>query len=168
MLTSVCIAEEMPPLISRSLLFGNPDRTTTRLSPDGSMMSFLAPVDGVLNVWVGQAGQPNKAKPVTNDTYRGIRSYFWAYTNEHILFLQDLNGDENWRIYSLNLSSSKTKDLTPFEGVQSQIQKLSPKHPQECIIGLNKRDPVYHDLFRLNIETGNLTLLQANTRFSGF
>ena len=132
------------------------------------MMSFLAPVDGVLNVWVGPVGQPDKAKPVTNDTYRGIRSYFWAYTNEHILFLQDLNGDENWRIYSVNLSSGKTRDLTPFEGVQAQIQAVSRKHPQECIIGLNKRDPEYHDLFRLNIETGNLTLIQENTRFSGF
>ena len=168
MLTSVCIAEEKSPLISRSLLFGNPDRITTRVSPDGSMMSFLAPVHGVLNVWVGPAGQPDRAKPVTNDTYRGIRSYFWGYTNEHILFLQDLNGDENWRIYSVNLSSGKTRDLTPFEGVQSQVQAVSPKHPQECIIGLNKRDPEYHDLFRLNIETGNLTLIQENTRFSGF
>ena len=168
MLTSVCIAEEKSPLISRSLLFGNPDRITTRVSSDGSMMSFLAPVNGVLNVWVGPVGQPDRAKPVTNDTYRGIRSYFWGYTNEHILFLQDLNGDENWRIYSVNLSSGKTRDLTPFEGVQSQVQAVSPKHPQECIIGLNKRDPEYHDLFRLNIETGNLTLIQENTRFSGF
>ena len=148
MLTSVCIAEEKSPLISRSLLFGNPDRITTRVSPDGSMMSFLAPVNGVLNVWVGPAGQPDRAKPVTNDTYRGIRSYLWGYTNEHILFLQDLNGDENWRIYSVNLRSGKTRDLTPFEGVQAQIQAVSPKHPQECIIGLNKRDPEYHDLFR--------------------
>jgi len=168
MLSSVCIAEENTPLISRALLFGNPDRITTRISPDGSMMSFLAPVDGVLNVWVGPAGQPDKAQPVTNDTYRGIRSYFWAYTNEHILFLQDLNGDENWRIYSVNLSSGKTKDLTPFEGVQSQIQATSPKFPFECIIGMNRRDPEWHDLFRLNIETGNLTLIQENTRFSGF
>ncbi|MDD1738447.1 MAG: S9 family peptidase [Methanothrix sp.] len=132
------------------------------------MMSFLAPVNGVLNVWVGPADQPERAKPLTNDTYRGIRSYFWGYSNEHILFLQDRNGDENWRVYSVNLSSGKTKDLTPFEGVQSQIQAVSPKHPLECIIGLNKRDPEYHDLFRLNIETGNLTLLQENTGFSGF
>ncbi|OYV13065.1 MAG: dipeptidyl anminopeptidase [Methanosaeta sp. ASM2] len=168
MLTTVGIAEKSAPLISRSALFGNPDRITTRLSPDGSMMSFLAPVNGVLNVWVGPADQPERAKPLTNDTYRGIRSYFWGYSNEHILFLQDRNGDENWRVYSVNLSSGKTKDLTPFEGVQSQIQAVSPKHPLECIIGLNKRDPEYHDLFRLNIETGNLTLLQENTGFSGF
>lgn len=168
MLTTVGISEKSTPLISRSALFGNPDRITTRLSPDGSMMSFLAPVNGVLNVWVGPADQPERAKPLTNDTYRGIRSYFWGYSNEHILFLQDLNGDENWRVYSVNLSSGKTKDLTPFEGVQSQIQAVSPKYPLQCIIGMNQRDPEYHDLFRLNIETGNLTLLQENTGFSGF
>jgi dipeptidyl aminopeptidase/acylaminoacyl peptidase len=166
--TSSGIAEKDTPIISRSVLFGNPDRITTRLSPDGSMMSFLAPVKGVLNVWVGPASRPERAKPVTNDTYRGIRSYFWGYSNEHILFLQDRNGDENWRVYSVNLTSGKIKDLTPFEGVQSQIQAVSPKYPMECIIGLNKRDPEYLDLFRLNIETGNLTLLQENTQFSGF
>ena len=131
-------------------------------------MSFLAPVNGVLNVWVCPTGQLERAKSVTNDTYRGIRSYFWGYSNEHILFLQDLNGDENWSVYSVNLSSGQTRDLTPFEGVQSQIQAISPKHPLECIIGMNRRDPEYHDLFRLNIETGNLTLLQENTAFSGF
>ncbi|MDD1748862.1 MAG: S9 family peptidase, partial [Methanothrix sp.] len=103
-------------LISRDLLFGNPDRITTRISPDGSMMSFLAPVNGVLNVWVGPADDPEKAKPVTNDTYRGIRSYLWAYTSNDILYLQDKNGDENWRIYRVNLSSKDTLDLTPFEG----------------------------------------------------
>ncbi len=168
MLTAVCIAEENTSLIPRALLFGNPDKTATRISPDGSMLSFLAPVNGVLNVWVGPADQPENAKPVTNDTYRGIQSYYWGQTNEHILFLQDQNGDENWRIFSVNLTSGKIRDLTPFEGVQARIQLMTYKSPLECIIGLNKRDPEHHDLFKLNIETGNLTLLQENTRFSSF
>lgn len=155
-------------LISRDLLFGNPDRITTRTSPDGSWLSFLAPKDGVLNVWVGRADSPETAKPVTNDTSRGIRSYTWTYTNQHILYLQDRNGDENWRIYSVNLSSGKILDLTPFEGVRAEIRSLSRKHPYEAIIGLNKRDPEYHDLYRLNIETGNMTLILENREFSGF
>ena len=155
-------------LISRDLLFGNPDRITTRISPDGSKLAFLAPKEGVLNVWVGGADSPKTAKPVTNDTYRGIRSYTWAYTNQHILYLQDRNGDENWRIYSVNLSNGKILDLTPFEGVRADIRALSPKHPEEAIIGLNRRDPEYHDLYRLNIETGNMTLILENKEFSGF
>jgi dipeptidyl aminopeptidase/acylaminoacyl peptidase len=155
-------------LISRDLLFGNPDKITTRISPDGSKLAFLAPKEGVLNVWVGQADSPETAKPVTNDTSRGIRSYTWTHTNQHILYLQDRNGDENWRIYSVNLSSGKTLDLTPFEGVRAEIRALSPKHPHEVIIGLNKRDPEYHDLYLLNIETGNMTLILENKEFSGF
>lgn len=160
--------EEKQPLISRDLLFGNPDKITTRISPDGLKMSFLAPVNGVLNVWVGPAAEPEKARPVTNDTHRGIRSYLWAHTNEHILYLQDRDGDENWRIYSVNLSSNETKDLTPFEGVQARFQSISYKIPQEVIIGLNKRDPKFHDIYKLNIVTGNLTLVMENKEFSGF
>ena len=155
-------------LISRDVLFGNPDRITTRISPDGSMMSFLAPVNGVLNVWVGPADDPEKAKPVTNDTYRGIRSYLWAYTSNDILYLQDKNGDENWRIYRVNLSSKNILDLTPFEGVQARFQAVSDKIPGEVMIGLNNRNPEYHDLYRVNIETGNLTQVLENTEFSSF
>ena len=155
-------------LISRDMIFGNPDRITTRISPDGSKLSFLAPENGVLNVFVGPANSPELARPVTNDTSRGIRSYTWGYTNGHIIYLQDRNGDENWRVYSVNLSSGKTLDLTPFEGVRAEILALSPKHPEVAVIGLNKRDPEYHDLFRLNIETGKLTELLENKDFSSF
>jgi Tol biopolymer transport system component len=168
MLTQGCIAEKSTTLIPRDLLFGNPDKISTQISPDGSNLGFLAPKNGVLNVWVGSANSPEAALPVTNDTYRGIRSYGWAYTNQHILYLQDQNGDENWRIYSVNLSSGEILDLTPFEGVRAEIRALSPKHPYEAVIALNKRDPEYHDLYLLNIETGNLTLILENRNFAGF
>ncbi|HUI40098.1 MAG TPA: S9 family peptidase [Methanothrix sp.] len=155
-------------LIPRSSIFGNPDHTSVALSPDGSKLSFLAPRNGVLNVWVGPAKRPDEARPVTNDTYRGIRTYIWSFTNDHIIYLQDKNGDENWSIYCVNLTSGTVKNLTPFEGVQAQIVTSSRKYPQEIIIGLNKRDPSYHDLYRLNIETGNMTLLLENREFAGF
>ena len=164
--------EEMPgdadALIPRELLFGNPDKITVRTSPDGSRISYLAPKDGVLNVWVGPIDDPEAAMPVTNDTYRGIRSYFWSLTNEHILYIQDKDGDENWRIYSVNLSSGEIKDLTPFENVNALIEKTSLNFPEEIIVGLNDRDPEYHDLYRLNIETGNMSLIQENRYFSSF
>jgi dipeptidyl aminopeptidase/acylaminoacyl peptidase len=155
-------------LIPRDILFGNPDRITARISPDGKQLSFLAPLNGVMNVWVGPYSQPDKAMPVTNDTYRGIRSYGWAFTNQHIIYLQDKNGDENWRIYSVNLSDKEVKDLTPFSGVQAQIAASSYKFPHEIMVGLNKRDPEYHDIYRLNIESGNLTLILENKEFAGF
>ena len=161
-------AEDADSLISRELLFGNPDKITVRTCPDGSRISYLAPKDGVLNVWVGPIEDPEAAEPVTNDTYRGIRSYSWAHTNEHILYIQDKDGDENWRIYSVNLRSGEIKDLTPFEDVQARIVKVSRNFPEEIIVGLNDRDPEYHDLYRLNIETGKMTLIQENRYFSSF
>jgi dipeptidyl aminopeptidase/acylaminoacyl peptidase len=155
-------------LIPRDVLFGNPDKALVRLSPDGSKLAFLAPLDGVLNVWVAPADDPASAQPVTHDTGRGIRMYFWAYTNEHILYLQDKNGDENWRLYSVDLSSGDTIDLTPLEGVQARVQETSPKFPEELLIGLNDRDPRLHDLYRVNIETGERQLVLENEGFMGF
>jgi len=156
------------PLIPREVLFGNPDKVTVRLSPDGTWISYLAPVDGVLNVWVGPAADPDLAEPVTNDTDRGIRIYFWAYTNEHILYLQDQAGDENWRVYSVNLETGETTDLTPLEGVQARIQALSQKFPEEILIALNDRDPTLHDIYRANITTGEKSLVMENEGFIGF
>nr|BAL58169.1 aminopeptidase [uncultured Acetothermia bacterium] len=150
-------------IIPRKVLFGNPDRIQARLSPDGSHIAFLAPLNGVLNVWVAPIENPEAAKPVTRDTKRGIRFYFWAYTNRHILYIQDKDGDENWRIYSVDLSTHSTKDLTPFEGVQAEIYKVSYKLPTEILIGLNNRDSRMHDVYRLNIETGERALVVENT-----
>lgn len=156
------------PLIPREVLFGNPDKAQARLSHDGARLSYLAPVDGVLNVWVGPPDDPSAAQPVTNDTVRGIRIHYWAYTNNHLIYAQDAGGDENWHIYSVDLSTNETKDLTPIDGVHAQIQEVSQNFPNEIIIGLNDRDPQYHDLYRVNIETGEKTLIQHNEEFAGF
>ena len=157
-----------PELIPREVLFGNPDKASIQLSLDGTKISYLAPVDGVLNVWVGPADDPAAAKPVTNDTDRGIRIYFWAYTNEQILYIQDQAGNENWRVYSVNLNTAETVDLTPLEGVQARIQAVSQKFPDEMLIGLNDRNPQLHDIYRVNINTGERTLVQENEGFVGF
>jgi dipeptidyl aminopeptidase/acylaminoacyl peptidase len=155
-------------LIPRDVLFGNPDRASPHLSPDGKFLSFLAPVNGVLNVWVGPADNPMEAKPVTDDKKRGIRIHFWAYTNRHIIYLQDVGGDENWRVYSVDLESKKTTDLTPLKGVQARIDTVSHKFPEEVLVSLNDRDPTLHDLYRLNILTGERKLLQKNDGFAGY
>ncbi len=155
-------------LIPRQVLFGNPDKASPFFSPDGTKIAYLAPVNGVLNVWVGPADDPAAAKPVTNDISRGIRTYFWAYTNKHILYLQDKNGDENWRVYSVDLVSGQNRDLTPVEGVRAQIQEVSFKFPDEMLVGLNDRNPRYHDIYRVNIDTGERKLVQENEGFLGF
>ena len=156
------------PLIPRQVLFGNPDKASVQLSPDGTKIGYLAPVGGVLNVWVGPANHPAAARPVTRDTDRGIRFYDWTYTSNHILFIQDKGGDENWRLYSVDLETGETKDLTPLEGVQARFQEISPQFPAEILVALNDRDPRLHDLYRINIATGERRLVQKNEGFAGF
>lgn len=155
-------------LIPRDLLFGNPDRAGTKISPDGKYLSFLAPVKGVLNVWVGPTDRPDAAKPVTKDTKRGIRTYFWTYTNKHILYAQDAEGDENWHIYRVDLTSGDIKNLTPLKKVAARIQGVSYRFPGEILIALNDRDARYHDVYRLNLESGKRALVQQNEGFLGF
>lgn len=157
------------PLIPRKTLFGNPDRAMVRLSPDGARLAFLAPLDGVLNVWVAPADRPEDAEPITRDTGRGVQQYVWAYTNDRILYLKDNDGDENWRVFSVQIDSEEMSDLTPFEGVQAQINQLSPEFPHELIVGLNDRDPQLHDLYRVDITTGEREpLVQNDEGFLGY
>lgn len=161
-------AGEPTPLIPRDVLFGNPDRANVQLSPDGQRISFVRSVNGVLNVWVGPVEDPAAAEPVTDDTYRGIRSYFWAYTNRHILYVQDKGGDENYHLYSVDLRNNKSLDLTPFEDVRAMVQEVSHRYPKEILVGINNRDEKYHDLHRVNILTGEMELVQQNDEFAGF
>ncbi|MEX0611567.1 MAG: S9 family peptidase, partial [Pirellulales bacterium] len=139
------------PLIPREVLFGNPQRAQARLSPDGKWLSFLAPVEGVLNVWVGPVDDLSKAAPVTEDKKRGIRSHDWAYDARHILYTQDKDGDENWHVYATNVETRETKDLTPIEGVNARVQGVSEKFPKDILVGLNDRDAQHHDVWRVNI-----------------
>lgn len=162
------------PLIERAVLFGNPDRSSPQLSPDGLHLAFLAPVEveagkTVLNVWVGPANDPAAATAVTKDTNRGIRQYFWAFNNSHIVYLQDKGGDENWRAYSVDLTNGNAeRDLTPFDGARAEIEGVSRHFPDEIVVGLNNRNPQFHDLHRLNVKTGEMKLLAQNEEFSGY
>ncbi|HDQ46331.1 MAG TPA: S9 family peptidase [bacterium] len=175
-----------PALIPREVLFGNPDKAGLRISPNHQMISYRAPLDGVMNVWVAPADEPEKAVAVTRDTLRGIRIYFWAYNNEQIIYLQDLGGDENWQVHAVHVKTLEDKNLTPFEEIPgpdgrpvtgpdgrklrptAQIQEVSYKYPNEILVGLNNRHPQFHDIYRLNIQTGDLVLVQQNDRFLGF
>jgi dipeptidyl aminopeptidase/acylaminoacyl peptidase len=164
----MAVAAEETPLIPRDVLFGNPDRSAVRLSPDGTAVSWLAPVEGLLNVWVAPIGDLAAARAVTRDTVRGIQRYFWAYDNRHLVYLQDKGGDENWRVYALDLVTMAVKDLTPLPGVQARIEETSPDFPGEVLVGLNDRDKRFHDLYRVSLATGERTLLQQNEGYAGF
>ncbi len=156
------------PLIPREVLFGNPQRAQARLSPDGKWLSFQAPVDGVMNVWVGQADDISKAQPVTEEKVRPIPMHQWAYDNQHILYIQDKNGDENFHLYATNVETRETRDLTPIEGVRAEIQDVSYRFPNEILVGLNDRNPQIHDIWRINLQTGEKKLVQQNPGVAGF
>lgn len=151
-----------PALIPRSVLFGNPEKAMARLSPDGKWLSYLAPVDGILNVWVAPLNAPDQAKPVTDDKERDIRGYSWAYNSKQILYSQDKKGDENWHVYATDVETGETKDLTPVENVHARIQETSKDFPNEILVGLNDRIPQLHDIWRVNLETGERELVQEN------
>lgn len=158
----------LAPLIPRAVLFGNPEKAGAQISPDAGKIAFLAPDKGVLNVWVAPRESFKEAKVVTSDTGRGIRRYFWAYTSSHIIYLQDTAGDENWHAYSVDLESGKAIDLTPFDGVSAQVAEVSDKFPDEIVIGMNDRDPTLHDLYRVNIRTGERTQLLRNDGYLNY
>jgi dipeptidyl aminopeptidase/acylaminoacyl peptidase len=167
--TAVAAGNADVPLIPRTALFGNPVRAQARLSPDGRHMSFLAPKNGVLNVWLAPFGKLDAAKPITDDKKRGIRQHYWADDGRHVLFLQDEGGDENWRVYSVDVETHKQVDLTPLEKVRAEIVGLSHERPDVALIALNDRTPEYHDLYEINIATGERKLVERNDQeFAGY
>jgi dipeptidyl aminopeptidase/acylaminoacyl peptidase len=156
------------PLIPREVLFGNPQRAQARLSHDGKWISFQAPVDGVLNIWVAPADDLSKAEAVTQEKGRPIPTHSWAYDNKHILYVNDKNGDENFHLFATDVTTKETKDLTPIPGARAEIQEVSEKFPNEVLVGLNDRDERYHDIWRINIQTGEKELVLENPGVAGF
>lgn len=148
-------------LIPREILFGNPDKASPQISPDGKKLAYLAPVNNVLNVWVGEIGSDDFL-PVTKDEERGVRFYLWAADNRHILYIQDVGGNENWRLYATNLETRETRDLTPFEGVQVQLIDRDKHFPNELLLGMNKENPQVHDVYHLDLPSGELSLVAKN------
>ena len=149
-------------LIPRDLLFGNPERSNVLISPDGMSLSWLAPVDGVMNVWVAPASDPTKAKAVTADKARGIRNYFWSYQPGVLLYLRDSGGDEDFHLFSVDVASGKATDLSPFPKTTAQVVGTSHAHPESILVGMNDRDQKWHDLYRVDLVSGQRTLVEKN------
>lgn len=156
------------PLIPRSVLFGNPERTQGRLSPDGAAMSFLAPLNGVMNVWIAPAGDLDAARPLTQESGRGVQSHGWSYNSTHLLYIKDSGGDENYHIYSIDTRTGAERDLTPIDGVRATFIGGSKHFPDTFLIGLNDRDPRWHDVWRINVVTGERSLIAENPGYAGY
>jgi dipeptidyl aminopeptidase/acylaminoacyl peptidase len=160
--------QDSSPLIPREDLFGNPEKADAQVSPNGKWLAWLAPVKGVLNVWVAPIGDTAAAVPITADKKRGIGIYQWAFDGVHLAYMQDEGGNENWHLYAVDIEKRTVRDLTPFPDVRAELAGRSRKIREEMLITLNKRDARYPDLFRVNLTTGALALVAENPGFDGF
>ncbi|GAB2640366.1 S9 family peptidase [Nocardia goodfellowii] len=161
-------ADGMPVLIPRSVLFGSRGRPTPRLSPDGYRIGFIDGVDGVANVWIGPVDNVAAAAPVTYDRGPGIRSFLFCHDRSTLVYVQDFDGDENWRLYALDLSSGEVRLLTPGAGVRATILAHNHFHSNTMLIGLPSDDPRRIDPYRLDLTTGTLEHLESNPGYSNW
>jgi dipeptidyl aminopeptidase/acylaminoacyl peptidase len=168
--TAPAVAADMSsvPLIERTKLFGNPVKANGRISPDGRWISYTAPRDGVMNVYVASADNIDNAKPLTNERERPVRSYFWAPDSKQILFIQDKGGDENFLLYGVDVATGKQTTLTPFKKTRAEVVGISNRHKDRILVGVNNRDAKWHDVYSLSLKTGKLTLVQRNDGYAGF
>jgi dipeptidyl aminopeptidase/acylaminoacyl peptidase len=161
-------AEAAPQLIPRADIFGNPERASAMISPDGTRLAFLAPVNGVMNVWVGPAGAVQAAKPVTRETVRPVRSFKWGKDGARILYLQDDAGDENYHVFAADLATGKIANLTNFKGARAEILAASYRKPDQILVGLNNRDPKWHDVWRIDVATGKSEMIEKNDGMASY
>jgi len=145
----------LPPVVSRQILFGNPERTRPTISPDATKLAWLAPDEkDVLQVWVTPFGKAAEAKQVTADRRRGIRNYRWAEDDRTLLYFQDADGDEDFHLFGVDLESGNVRDYTPFQGVRAEQVWTSPKIPDTILVSLNLRDRHLFDVYSVDLRTG--------------
>jgi dipeptidyl aminopeptidase/acylaminoacyl peptidase len=163
---------QQPPIIDRQMFFGEVQIAGAQISPDGQYLSFLKPYKGTRNIWVKKADEPfSAARPVSAEATRPIRGYFWSRDSKYILYSQDAAGDENFNIYAIDPTVAAdpktgvppTRALTNLKKVRTEIFAAPKNKPDVLFIGLNDRDPRYHDLYELHLSTGEKTLLRKNT-----
>ncbi len=161
------------PLIDVEVFFADPEIAGLQISPDARYLSFRRPLKGVMNLWLVPRGAPfTEARPVTNEHERPIIWYFWSADSQHLVYQQDKGGDENYRLYAVDLekwssdvdSIPSPRDLTPFDGVRAIRISVPDEDPEHVLIGLNHRDPRFHDVYRLHVGSGELELVYLNDK----
>ena len=164
-------AAQQPALIDREVFFGNPEYAGAQISPDGKFISFIKPYNGTMNIWVKETKAPfASAKPLTNDTARPVRGYFWSRDSKYVLFVQDKGGDENFNVYAVNPADKPAagaevpaaRNLTDAKGIRAMIYAVPKSDPDALYVGINERDKAWHDLYKIKISTGERTLVSEN------
>ena len=155
-------------LIPRKIIFGNPERNLPLINADGSSIAFLAPLNGVMNLWVAPVGDLGAAKAVTREKTRPIREFQWAANGTHLLYLQDDGGNENFHLFAVDVADDTIKDLTPYKDTRAMIIATSYERPDEILVGINNRDAQWHDAWLINVVSGDAKLVQQNDGYAGF
>lgn len=140
--------------------FKNSDRTGFQLSPDGLRIAYMASWRERMNIFVETIGESDTRR-LTAETDRSIAGYMWA-DDERLLYMKDTGGDENYRLYGINADGSDERCYTDFEGVRTSLIDDLEEVPGKVLIGMNKRNPEAFDPYRLDLNTGELTLLAEN------
>ena len=157
------------PLVPRELLFGNPERVSPSLSPDGTRLGFIAPVDGVLNVWVGPSDDPAAARPVTNDRGPWHSHVRVLPRRRHLVYLQDTDGNEDWRLYALDLGDRRGRAASPREkGVQAQILGHNRWNPHDGPRRAQRRQPAAARRLPARPRPTALVKVEDNPGFAGW
>lgn len=160
-----------PPLLDRGRFFGGPAVSGARLAPGGTHVTFHKRLNGVPNIWIKAADEPfDAARPLTTDD-RPITNHWWSQSGDFVVYFQDESGDENYHVYAVralgeadaNTGVPVARDLTPLDGIRARFYAMPQATPNEILIGLNDRDRAWHDVYRLDLETGDRTLLIENT-----
>jgi dipeptidyl aminopeptidase/acylaminoacyl peptidase len=164
-------------LIDREVFFGNPEYAGAQISPDGKYISFIKPYRDTMNIWVKGVNEPfSAARPMTADTARPVRSYFWSRDGRYILFVQDKGGHENFNVYAVNPAEKAAagadvpaaRNITDAKGIRAMIQAVPKSDPDAIYVGINDRDKAWHDLYKVKISTGERTLISENhDRYQG-
>ena len=153
------------PRIPLKDFFDNPKISSAAISPDGRQLAFLAPEGNRMNVWVGDVARSlDSARAITHDTQRGIMHFVWTRDSRYVLFEQDRDGDENFHLFRADPlhPDAKAVDLTPMAGARAEVIDLPRGRPGEAVVAINGRDKRYFDAYRLDLETGELQLLEEN------
>jgi hypothetical protein len=156
-----------PPLIPRRLLFAGAERSRVTISPDGRLIAFLGPLDGVQNVWLAPLADPAAARPITRVTDRDLANeLWWPFDSRHLVFFREQGGDENWQAHSVDVETGAIRALTPGPGVRAYVQQVSARFPGELLIAHNQRDKAQYDIHRVKVATGESELVFRNDQFA--
>ncbi|HEY7807810.1 MAG TPA: S9 family peptidase [Croceibacterium sp.] len=156
------------PLITREALFGNPVRSGGTISPDGKWLGWMAPHEGVMNVFIAPFDNPGEARRMTSAKDRPIPFFSFTRDSASVIYIQDKAGDENFLLYQVDIATGAERTLTPFENTRVRVVGGSHQIRDKLLVGLNNRDPHYHDVYLLNLTTGALDLVFQNDSYVGF